>query len=161
ALPEIRELLLLGNTPIPVGETLANLPRLERLWATWAAGGRRLLEVDALPTELERLGVCRHHLRDGDATRPRFSELARCSGLVHRPLDHCWPRDSSAPVGALQQLRQLRTNAPAGWSALRACRALEVVSASPRVANLRSLRTWTQLRDLTLLNAGVRGLEGF
>src|SRR5262249_58427982 len=95
-----------------------------------------------------------------DASRPRFAELARFSGLLHLTVDHCWPRDSVAPIAALQQLRELRCDAPFGWASLRTCAALETVCATPRVANLRSLRTWTRLRDLTLVKSGVRGLAG-
>jgi hypothetical protein len=44
---------------------------------------------------------------------------------------------------------------------LRCCAALERLSAiRPRVANLRSLRIWTRLRTLGLMNAGVGSLDG-
>jgi len=159
ALPNVRELLLLGETLVPHAETLGNLPQLTSVWVAWSQG-RRLLQAEALPEGLQQLGVCRHHLRDGAPNRPRFSELARYAGLLHLTLDHCWQGDSIAPIAALQRLKRLQSNAPAGWSSLRVCHELEVVSASPRIANLRSLRTWTKLRDLTLLNSGVRGLAG-
>src|SRR5262249_7740346 len=115
ALPNVRELLLLGGTLVPHAETPADLPGLERGWGRLSPG-RRLLQVEALPESLQQAGACRHHLGDGPPNRPRFSELARFSDLRHLTLDHCWPRDSIAPVAALQELRRLHSNAPAGWS---------------------------------------------
>jgi hypothetical protein len=159
-LPHIRELLLFGMTVVPDAETLANFPCLERLWAAWAPRDRKL-SVSSIPNALQRLGVCRHILADGDAARPRFSELTRFSALKHLTLKHCWPKDSIAPVAALAELTELWSDAPLGWAALRPCAALERVSAiRPRVTNLRSLRSWERLRTLLLMNPGVGSLDG-
>jgi hypothetical protein len=51
------------------------------------------------------------------------------------------PEDTIGPVAGLTQLVRLRSDGSRGWSALRACAALEDVAASrPRLANLRSLK---------------------
>ena len=159
-LPHIRELLLFGMTIVPDADTLANLPGLERLWVAWAPRDRKLA-VSAIPIGLQRLGVCRHILADGDVTRPRFSELTRFGTLKQLTLKHCWPKDSMAPLAALDALTELWSDAPLGWSALRSCVALERVSAiHPHVGNLRSLSTWTRLHTLLLMNHGVGSLDG-
>ena len=159
-LPHIRELLLFGMTIVPDADTLANLLGLERLWVAWAPRDREL-SVSSIPFGLQRLGVCRHVLADGDPTRPRFSELTRFSTLKHLTLKHCWPNDSIAPVAALHELTELWADAPLGWAALQSCTALERVSAiRPRVTNLRSLKTWTRLHTLLLMNPGVGSLDG-
>ena len=158
-LPQVDELLLFGQTVVPDSETLRNLPGLEQLWAGWAPGGP--FDVAALPDGLRALGVCRHNLPAGSEAAPRFAELTRFAGLRHLALNHCWPGDSVAPLAGLPALVRFRTDAPSGWSALRACPALEDVSAiGPRMANLRALRTWTRLRTLTLTGASVRALAG-
>ena len=158
-LPQVDELLLFGQTVVPDSETLRNLPGLEQLWAGWAPGGP--FDVAALPDGLRALGVCRHNLPAGSEAAPRFAELTRFAGLRHLALNHCWPGDSVAPLAGLPALVRLRADAPSGWSALRACPALEDVSAiGPRMANLRALRTWTRLRTLTLTGASVRALAG-
>jgi hypothetical protein len=159
-LPAIKELLLFGMTLVPDGETLGHLPNLERLWVPWAPINRRL-EVARLPRGLRQLGVCRHVLAEPAAGRPRFSELLHCAGLEYLALIHCWPKDSVAPLGALTAIRTFRCDAPQGWSALRTCTRLEDVEAiRPRIANLRSLSSWTALRSLLLMNPGVRALDG-
>src|SRR5262249_11354454 len=156
----VHELLLFGMTIVPDAHTLANLPGLDRVWVAWAPGNRKL-SVSSLPSGLQRLGVCRHILADRHARGPRFSELARFSPLRHLTLNHCWPKDSIAPVAALRELTQLWSHAPLGWAALRSCAALERVSAiRPRVANLRSLGAWTRLHTLLLMNPGIRSLDG-
>jgi len=158
-LPQVDELLLFGQTVVPDSETLRNLPGLEQLWAGWAPGGP--FDVAALPDGLRALGVCRHNLPAGSEAAPRFAELTRFAGLRHLALNHCWPGDSVAPLAGLPALVRFRADAPSGWSALRACPALEDVSAiGPRMANLRALRTWTRLRTLTLTGASVRALAG-
>jgi len=158
-LPQVDELLLFGQTMVPDSGTLGSLPGLERLWAGWAPGGR--LDVAALPEGLRALGVCRHNLAAGSEAAPRFAELTRFTGLRHLALNDCWPRDSVAPLAGLPALVRLRADAPSGWSALRACTALEDVSAiGPRIANLRALRAWTRLRTLTLTGGAVRELAG-
>src|SRR5437764_10559299 len=155
----VDELLLLGQTVVPDSETLRSLPGLERLWAGWAPGGP--FDVAALPEGVRALGVCRHNLPAASEAAPRFAELTRFAGLHHLALNHCWPGDSVAPLAGLPALVRLRADAPSGWSALRACPALEDVSAiGPRMANLRAMRTWTRLRTLTLTGGGVRPLAG-
>ncbi|TMB42563.1 MAG: hypothetical protein E6J55_15615 [Deltaproteobacteria bacterium] len=144
---------------MPDSETLRSLPGLERLWAGWAPGGP--FDVAALPEGVRALGVCRHNLPAASEAAPRFAELTRFAGLHHLALNHCWPGDSVAPLAGLPALVRLRADAPSGWSALRACPALEDVSAiGPRMANLRAMRTWTRLRTLTLTGGGVRPLAG-
>jgi hypothetical protein len=159
-LPRIAELLLFGHTPLPDAQTLRNLPSLVRLWAGWAPG-KPALALDALPEGLEALGLCRHSLGWGKSASPRFAELTRFSNLRMLTLNDCWPQDTIAALAGLAQLVRLRSNAPLGWSALRACTALEDVAAiRPRLASLRSLKTWTHLRRLTLTGSGVRNLAG-
>ena len=160
SLPRISELLLFGYTPLPDAETLRNLPSLVRLWAGWAPG-KPALALDALPEGLEALGLCRHSLGWGKSASPRFAELTRLSNLRALALNDCWPQDTIAPLAGLTQLVRLRADAPRGWSALSACTALEDVTViRPRLANLRSLKTWTHLRRLTLTGSGVRSLAG-
>ena len=159
-LPGISEVLLFGTTPVPDERTFRNLPNLVRLWAGWAPG-KPPLALDALPDALEALGVCRHSLGWGQQPSPRFADLTRLCHLRMLSLNQCWPMDTVAPLAGLADLVQLRCDAPAGWSALRTCTALEdVAAAGPRLANLRALRTWTRLRRLTLTGGGVRSLSG-
>jgi hypothetical protein len=155
-LPSVAELLLLAGTPLPEGDTLRNLPSLEALWTAWSLGvGPRRLDVAALPAGLTALGVLHGQVRGGVATLTRFRELARLFVF------HCGRQESVAPLAALQELVELRADAPSGWSALRACVALErVVAVQPRLASLRMLRAWTRLRELTLTGGGVESLAG-
>ncbi len=153
-LPQISELLLLERTLVPDSRTLRNLSSLARLWAGWALSGR-VLDTGALPASLRRLGIHRATLSSG------LGGLAELTGLTQLFLDGCLPKDSLQPLAGLAGLRRLRADAPSGWAALGACTALEEVAAiKPRLANLRSLRTWTRLRRLTLTGSGVRGLAG-
>jgi len=159
-LPHISELLLFGNTPLPDEQTLRNLPGLVRLWAGWAPG-KPPLALEALPEGLEALGICRHSLGWVKSPSPRFASLTRFTKLRALTLNDCWPQDSVASLADLTGLVQLRSNAPLGWSALRTCTELEDVAAiRPRLANLRSLKTWTRLRRLTITGSGVRSLAG-
>ena len=155
-LPHMSELLLFGEAVMPDAETLGNLPALERAWLTLARG---TLETDVLPRNLRALGVGRHHLPSsgGDplAALSRFSELRRLK------LWGCLPKDSVEAIAPLVHLVELRADAPLGWARLRTCTALENVSAiRPRMANLRPLRAWTNLRRLTITGSGLKSLAG-
>src|SRR5262245_19982669 len=59
-LPQITDLLLFGGTPLPDDNTFRSLPRLERVWLTWAQ--REPFDLASLPSSLQALGMARHHL---------------------------------------------------------------------------------------------------
>jgi hypothetical protein len=163
-LPHISELLLFGETPIPDADTIRCLPGLTHVWFTWARSAEPL-NIEALPTGLEALGLGRHHIRPSTGSADRFSVFERFRDLRCLTITYCLPKDSVEAIGRLVNLVEFHCDAPAGWSRLRTCTALEHVTASPRMSNLRSLRTWTRLRRLTLVaGAGLpslAGLEGF
>ncbi|HEY0782027.1 MAG TPA: hypothetical protein VGE98_06230 [Thermoanaerobaculia bacterium] len=152
-LPGIEELLLLDETAVPDSVTLGHLSGLRRLWAAWAPYGSRL-DVGA-HAGLRGLGLHRASLVSG------LEELADLQELQNLFLDGCLAKDSLRPLAGLVELKRLRADAPAGWSALNSLTALEeVVAIQPRLANLRALHTWTRLRALTLTGSGIRGLSG-
>lgn len=157
--PQITDLLLFGGTPLPDADTFRSLPRLQRVWLTWAQG--KPFDLASLPSSLHALGVARHHLRPAEGS-DRFTALQRFNDLRQLTLRYCVPKDSVHSIGILVRLVELDCDAPSGWARLRTCTALERVSAiQPRMSNLRSLRTWTRLRDLALAaGAGLRSLEG-
>src|SRR3954454_11397826 len=82
-LPQISELLLFGDTPLPDAETLRLLPGLKRVWLTWARGGTLSLEL--LPRDLQALGVARHHIVPAPGA-DRFSALHRFDALTRLTL---------------------------------------------------------------------------
>jgi hypothetical protein len=159
-LPHLSELLLFGGVPVPDEATLRNLPALVQFWAGWARG-RQPIAIEALPPAVQALGICRHSLGWERTASPRFAALARFGALRSLSLNDCWPIDTVAPLAPLTALTRLRCDAPRGWASLKACEALEEVSAiRPRLATLRAFAKWTRLRRLTLTGSGVRSLAG-
>lgn len=158
SLPNVQELLILSDTNVPASDVLRFLPSLERLWVGWSRGVAKL-DVGAVPATLKALGVSRHHL-DVRPDRAALESLTRFSTLEHLVVNGCWPKDSVAPLAALTALKRMSADAPAGWSALRACRDLEEVSAiTARMSNLRALQSWTHLRSLTV-TSGLKSFQG-
>jgi hypothetical protein len=159
ALPSVSELLLTGvlSCPLPDPETLANLPALETLWATWALRTHRLILGNDQAARLRRLGIARY-LLPGDNP---IGSLSAYVGLRQLELKDCLRTESVAPLAALTELTRLSADAGGGWNQLAACSQLESVSAfRPRIKDLRRLNTWRRLHHLVLSMGPMETLDG-
>ena len=152
-LPNIREVLMCGHSPLPEAATLRHLTGIEALWAAIFNSAVRL-DLEGLPAgQMRKLAVNRWYTKS-------LAPLERMTNLEMLHLDVF--RDPLDAVSRMPKLRYLHVKGPAkGWAKLRECRMLVKASfIDVQIANLRRWNTWSRLRSFTLSGRGVKSLAG-
>ena len=155
-LRSVRELLVVGyRAQVPDQKTIANLPRLESLYAS-ATPTRRQLRLEWLPSRLQELAIGWSTSEPQRLTRlGEFVELRRLS------LD-AGPSTPLAGLANLKRLTYLHLNGgKSGWQKLAGLTELEEVHLlATGLRDLSVASGWTKLHSISLSGRKLTSLDG-